>query len=103
MSERHFNELTMGEGIELVAAVCLRVAGFSYAARAFFYLFHLKSYWDFHQNGFQTFFSNSTVQSYLTDILYEVTLAAITFLLTVPLARLLTRGLLPLLQPLPKE
>jgi hypothetical protein len=75
--------------VELVAAVFLRIFAFSYAIEALRYAYHLARFLT-HDAG-----PNGTyvASGYFMDIAYNVLMAAAMFFLSLPLARLLCRGL----------
>jgi hypothetical protein len=88
-------EMKRDELIELLAAVSLRIFAFDYAVSAFRHIYHFSSYLSrIHGFSVRTMVTaDSTVNGYVMDIGYDVIMSAVMFLLTVPLARLICRGL----------
>jgi hypothetical protein len=76
------------ELIELVSAVFLRVYAFDFALGAFRNVYHLSLYLNHSgtPNGY-------TANGYYMDIAFDTLISVVTFLKTVPLARLICRGL----------
>jgi len=96
-------DVSKTELIELVAAVSLRLSGFIYAIGAFRYLYQLSEYIGRHSESIRHFPDDNVIKSYIMDIAYDALIAMIMFLLTVPLARLLCRGVLPRLELKPSD
>jgi hypothetical protein len=87
-------DMNRDELMELVAAVSLRISAFIYAIVAFRIIYHLSLYVSQGGNPHGT-----TANDYYMDILFYTLIAAVMFILTIPLARLLCRGLSHALEP----
>jgi hypothetical protein len=98
-------DMSRDELIELVAAVSLRVFAFDYAIGAFRHIYHFTLYLSHSSTPLtRTVITDSyTINSYVMDIGYDTLMSAVMFLLTVPLARLLCRGLSEMLELKPVE
>jgi len=98
-------DMNRDELIELVAAVSLRISAFIYVIAAFRNVYHLLNYMN-HDRKFGTLIAitdSSIGNDYLMDIAFDGILALVIFLLTVPLSRLLCRGLSHALEQKPSE
>jgi hypothetical protein len=83
---KEMKDMNRDELIELVASVSLRLYGFDFAINAFLHLFHLRHYLSMPPA------SSYAVNSYIEDIAFDAVMTLVMFFLTVPLARLLCRG-----------
>lgn len=81
-------DMNTAELIELVATVSVRVIGFDRLLTALYFLNHLSHYLSQVPST-----SSYTVNGYLLDIFLNAIEAIVMLTLTIPLARLLTRGL----------
>jgi hypothetical protein len=88
-------DMNRDELIEVIAAVSFRVTGLVYAFAAFYDLFHLLSDRTYFESEGRTPspYDLHILQLYTMDALYHALLATLMFILTVPLARLVCRGL----------
>jgi uncharacterized protein YggT (Ycf19 family) len=96
-------DMTKTELIELVAGVSLRISAFIYAIAAFRYLYQFSYYLSQNSDPAIRTFTNPTIRNYIRDISFDALISVVMFLLTVPLARLLCRGLLLQLEAKPLE
>src|SRR5260221_4416863 len=98
-------DMTKDEMIELVAAVSLRIYGFAFAIAAFGLVCHLSLYLNHNSTTLTrtAIASSNTINGYIMDIAFNTLMSAVAFLLTVPLARLLCRGLSHALKQKPLE
>ena len=93
MKDMNLNELTKNDLMELMAAVSFRVAGFFYGVQTFYYIYHFNLYIGSSENKGTFSFNSHTSQSYFMDILFHTLMTGVMFLLSVPLAKLVCRGL----------
>ena len=87
-------DMNREELIELIAVVSLRVLAFDFALGAFRYLFHFSHYMS-PDDATKTMprLNSYTAKGYVMDIAYDTVMTVVLFILTVPLARLLCRGI----------
>jgi hypothetical protein len=92
-------DMNRTELIELVATVSLRVLGFDFAVSTVRHLFHFSHF----TSEFRNLTDHYTIKTFIMDISFDGLMAIVLFLLTVPLARLLCRGLSHALDLKPQE
>jgi ABC-type glucose/galactose transport system permease subunit len=98
-------DMNRAELIELVAAASLRIYAFVYTMGAFRDLYHFLRYLNHDNSPLAKIapVSSYLANGYIMEIAFDTLTSAVIFLLAVPLARLLCRGLSHALEPKPSE